>query len=229
MVFRLTTKRATAEAKIAANDENPRPWQLERARVGCDNAQPLRGDSPRDRIRRVPAVPGVRHEIHPQLLDRMSPGVTRVIVRYRDVRVGHQCFEEARIRLGFGMELTPRDAQLLVAEAVQAAAPEVEVVFEGFRAPAYCDDLEHGLAAALSGSHELLHGSPPSRQVLPATTDARSVSGPCVCYGPVAGAIHGTDEWVDIESTEAVAAAIAITITSWQRADARSAAPPLGP
>ena len=138
---------------------------------------------------------------------------------------------EARIRLGFGMELTPRDAQLLVAEAVQAAAPEVEVVFEGFRAPAYCDDLEHGLAAALSGSHELLHGSPPSRQVLPATTDARSVSGPCVCYGPVAGAIHGTDEWVDIESAEAVAAAVAITIASWQGADAGSARGPfqLGP
>ncbi len=127
---------------------------------------------------------------------------------------------EARIRLGFGMELTPTDAQRLVAEAVQAAAPEVDVVFEGFRAHAYCDDLEHALAATLSGAHELLHGSAPSRQVLPATTDARSVTGPCVCYGPVAGAIHGTDEWVDIDSTEAVATAIAITIAGWQGGDA---------
>ena len=28
----------------------------------------------------------------------------------------------------------------------------------------------------------------PARQALPATTDARSVAGPCICYGPSAGA-----------------------------------------
>jgi acetylornithine deacetylase len=123
---------------------------------------------------------------------------------------------EARIRLGFGRETTPRQAQRLVAEAVQEAAPEVEVAFEGFRAPAYCDELDHGLAAALIGSHELLHAAAPARQVLPATTDARSVSGPCICYGPLAGAIHGTDEWVDIGSVEALAAGIALTIAAWQ-------------
>ena len=128
---------------------------------------------------------------------------------------------EARIRLGFGLSLTPTGAQQLIAEAVHESAPEVEVAFEGFRAPAYCDDLEHDLAAVLSASHELLHDSPPARQVLPATTDARSVSGPCVCYGPLAGAIHATDEWVDIDSAQAVAAAIALTIAGWQREDPR--------
>ena len=123
---------------------------------------------------------------------------------------------EARVRLGFGSRTTPGSAQRMLAEAVRAAAPEVEVSFEGFRAPAYCDDLDHGLAAALIESHELLHRSPPARQVLPATTDARSVTGPCICYGPLAGAIHGTDEWVDVDSVEAVAAAIALTIAAWQ-------------
>jgi acetylornithine deacetylase len=123
---------------------------------------------------------------------------------------------EARIRLGFGRERTPGQAQRLVADAVHEAAPEVEVTFEGFRAPAYCDDLDHGLAAALIGSHELLHAAAPARQVLPATTDARSVSGPCICYGPLAGAIHGSDEWVDIGSVEALAAGIALTIAAWQ-------------
>jgi acetylornithine deacetylase len=123
---------------------------------------------------------------------------------------------EARIRLGYGRGTTPADAQRLVSDAIRSAAPEVEVSFEGFRAPAYCDDLDHALAAALIGSHELLHGAPPQRQVLPATTDARSVAGPCVCYGPIAGAIHGTDEWVDIDSAEAVAAAVALTIAAWQ-------------
>jgi acetylornithine deacetylase len=123
---------------------------------------------------------------------------------------------EARIRLGFGRDMTPAQAQRLVAEAVATAAPEVEVAFEGFRAPAYCDDLDHPLAKALIASHVLLHGAPPARQVLPATTDARSVAGPCVCYGPLAGAIHGTDEWVDIASLEHLAAAMALTIAAWQ-------------
>jgi acetylornithine deacetylase len=123
---------------------------------------------------------------------------------------------EARIRLGFGRSLTPTAAQELIAATIRSAAPEVEVDFEGFRAVAYCDDLEHDLAATLSASHRLLHGAPPARQVLPATTDARSVSGPCICYGPLAGAIHATDEWVDIDSTEAVAAAIALMAAMWQ-------------
>jgi len=123
---------------------------------------------------------------------------------------------EARVRLGFGRETTPGQAQRLLADAVHAAAPEVEVAFEGFRAPAYCDELDHGLASALIASHEHLHGRAPARQVLPATTDARSVTGPCICYGPLAGAIHGTDEWVDIESLEALAAALALTIAAWQ-------------
>jgi acetylornithine deacetylase len=123
---------------------------------------------------------------------------------------------EARIRLGFGRETTPGQAQRLVADAVRGAAPEVEVAFEGFRAPAYCDDLDHGLAGALIGAHELLHSAAPARQVLPATTDARSVSGPCICYGPLAGSIHGTDEWVDIASVQALAGAVALTIAAWQ-------------
>jgi acetylornithine deacetylase len=123
---------------------------------------------------------------------------------------------EARLRLGFGLETTPAEAQRLLADAV-AQAPGVEISFEGFRAPAYCDALDHDLATALSGAHEALHGAPAPRQVLAATTDARSVTGPCICYGPLAGAIHGTDEWVDVDSTVAVAEAIALTIAAWQR------------
>ncbi len=99
---------------------------------------------------------------------------------------------EARVRLGFGRETTPAQAQGLLAEAVRAAAPEVEVAFEGFRAPAYCDDLDHDLAGALVGAHELLHSRPPARQVLPATTDARSVSGPmllCLSSHAVCGVV----------------------------------------
>jgi len=123
---------------------------------------------------------------------------------------------EIRVRLGFGPSLTPTAAQELLAAAVDEAAPEVEVSFEGFRAVAYCDPLDHGLARALIDAHARLHGGAgPARQVLPGTTDARSVGGPAVCYGPLAGAIHATDEWVDVDSVEAVAAAVALTLAEW--------------
>ena len=38
-----------------------------------------------------------------------------------------------------------------------------------------------------------------------ATTDARYVEGPCLCYGPTAANLHGPDEWVDLESLEQTA------------------------
>jgi acetylornithine deacetylase len=123
---------------------------------------------------------------------------------------------EVRVRVGFGPSLTPTEAQQLVLDTLRVAAPEVEVSFEGFRAVAYCDDLDHDLARTVSAAHGELHGAAPARQVLPATTDARSVAGPCICYGPTAGAIHATDEWVEIDSVEAVAATIAVTIAGWQ-------------
>ncbi len=124
----------------------------------------------------------------------------------------------ARVRLGFGRSLSPQAAQERLRAAVSEAAPGVTVLFEGFRAPAYCDELKHPLADVLCAAHEQLHGSRPPRQVLAATTDARSVAGPCVCYGPVAGDIHGTDEWVDVDSIEAVASAVALTLAAWQGA-----------
>ncbi len=124
---------------------------------------------------------------------------------------------EVRVRVGFGPSLTPTAAQELLAETVRSAAPDVEVSFEGFRAVAYCDSLEHDLARALSGAHASLHGEEAPPEVLPATTDARSVAGPALCYGPVAGAIHATDEWVDVDSVEAVAATIALTAAAWQQ------------
>ncbi len=124
---------------------------------------------------------------------------------------------EVRVRLGFGPSLTPTAAQELLAAAVREAAPEVEVTFEGFRAVAYCDPLDHDLARTLIAAHAALHGGEPARQVLPGTTDARSVAGPAICYGPLAGAIHATDEWVDVDSMVAVASAVALTIAAWQR------------
>ncbi|HZV72116.1 MAG TPA: M20/M25/M40 family metallo-hydrolase [Conexibacter sp.] len=122
----------------------------------------------------------------------------------------------ARVRLGLGPRTTPAQVQELLRAAVHEAAPEVEVTFEGFRAHAYCDDLDHDLARTLTGAHRELHGELPGRRVLAGTTDARHLTAPALCYGPVAGAIHGTDEWVDVASTVRVAEAIALTIAGWQ-------------
>jgi acetylornithine deacetylase len=48
-----------------------------------------------------------------------------------------------------------------------------------------------------------------------ATTDARYIEGPCLCYGPLAGNLHGTDEWVDVESLVQTATVAALATTAW--------------
>jgi acetylornithine deacetylase len=48
-----------------------------------------------------------------------------------------------------------------------------------------------------------------------ATTDARYVTGPCLCYGPAAGNIHGIDEWVDLASVRDTALAVALVASRW--------------
>jgi acetylornithine deacetylase len=122
----------------------------------------------------------------------------------------------ARVRLGFGRDLSPATAQRLIASRLAEVAPDVDVDFEGFRADAYVDDLDHPLAAAVIEAHETIHGTVPSRRVLAGTTDARSVKGPCLCYGPSAGSIHGVDEWVDLASAHAVARCVALVLGRWQ-------------
>ena len=53
----------------------------------------------------------------------------------------------------------------------------------------------------LARAHEEVVGSPPRRTAFTATTDARQVEG-ALCYGPLAGSLHGADEWVDVDSLE---------------------------
>lgn len=123
-----------------------------------------------------------------------------------------------RVRLGFGPELEPGDAQGLLREAVEREAPGIEVSFDGFRAHAYEHDLASPLAALVASCHAELHGAPPESKVSTATTDARYVEGPCLCYGPKAGNIHGTDEWVELQSVRDTALAVALIASRWKRA-----------
>jgi acetylornithine deacetylase len=117
-----------------------------------------------------------------------------------------------RIRLGFGRDLEPADAQRLVAERVATAAPSVAVGFDGFRAHAYHHAEATALAEVVGDAHAELHGARPAFGVFTGTTDARYVTGPCYCYGPLAGNLHGIDEWVDLASCQAVAETIALVL-----------------
>jgi acetylornithine deacetylase len=122
-----------------------------------------------------------------------------------------------RCRLGFGPQLAPQDAQALVRSAVTAAAPDVEVEFEGFRCSAYEHALDSPLVELVASSHAEVHGRPeaPGRKLSTATTDARHVSGQCCCYGPSAGNIHGIDEWVELDSVRDTALCIALVASRW--------------
>ena len=117
-----------------------------------------------------------------------------------------------RIRLGFGRDLEPADAQRLVAGRVATAAPSVAVGFDGFRAHAYHHAEATALAEVVGDAHAELHGARPAFGVFTGTTDARYVTGPCYCYGPLAGNLHGIDEWVDLASCQAVAETIALVL-----------------
>ena len=122
-----------------------------------------------------------------------------------------------RLRLGFGPGLEPQDAQRLLLETVEQEAPGVAVEFEGFRAHAYYHELENPFAALVDAAHAEVQSQsdPPGRKLSTATTDARYVPGPCYCYGPSAGSIHGIDEWVDIASTRDTAITIALIASRW--------------
>jgi len=88
------------------------------------------------------------------------------------------------------------------------------VVFEAFRAPAYCWRVDGPLPDLLAEAHEDVLGTPLTATAFTATTDARQVEG-ALCYGPLAGNLHGADEWVDVGSLEATARVVALFADRW--------------
>ncbi len=120
-----------------------------------------------------------------------------------------------RLRIGIGLDVEPADKQEQIRERVTAAAPDVDVAFEGFRARAYCHETTGPLPEQLRDAHRRLLGTEPRTMAFTATTDARQVDGPCLCYGPTAGNMHGRDEWVDLGSLEQTAAVVAVAAADW--------------
>jgi acetylornithine deacetylase len=120
-----------------------------------------------------------------------------------------------RGRLGFGRDREPAEVQALVRETIEREAPGVEIAFDGFRAHAYCHEPGGELGTLLASCHKALQGADAGPSVGTFTTDARYVEGECLCFGPIAGNIHGIDEWVDVESLEQTTATVALAAAEW--------------
>jgi acetylornithine deacetylase len=121
----------------------------------------------------------------------------------------------ASVRFGFGRDLEPAEVQDRMRAAVTARAPEVEVRFEGFRARAHSHPTSGPLVSAVAAAHRDVLGGEPELVAQTGTNDGRYVEAPCLCYGPAAGNIHGTDEWVDVETLHTAATVVALTAARW--------------
>ena len=122
----------------------------------------------------------------------------------------------AYVRFGFGPETLPEEIQARMRTAVEAAAPAVEIHFEGFRARAHNHPRTGPLVDALGAAHERVLGEPVAPLVNTGTVDTRYVeSVPGLCYGGIGGNLHGTDEWVDIDSLVNTATVVALTAAGW--------------
>jgi acetylornithine deacetylase len=120
-----------------------------------------------------------------------------------------------RARCGFGLDHSPAEIQHEIRVRVAAAAPSVRVDFDAFRAQAYCHDATGPFPETLRAAHRDALGAESRTSVFTATTDARLVEGPCLCYGPTAGAYHGRDEWVELDSLAKTAAVVALAAQRW--------------
>jgi len=123
------------------------------------------------------------------------------------------------VRFGFGRDLEPAEVQGRIKDALEKAAPEVELAFEAFRARAYCHPTDSSLAKVISVAHRSVVGRDAETTAFTATTDARFIEGPCLCYGPSAGNLHGTDEWVDMATLVETATVVALAASAWTTAD----------
>jgi acetylornithine deacetylase len=122
----------------------------------------------------------------------------------------------AYVRFGFGPETLPEEIQGRMRAAVEAAAPGVQLHFEGFRARAHNHPRTGPLADELGAAHAQVLGAPLVPLVNTGTVDTRYVEGvPGYCYGGISGNAHGTDEWVDLESLVQAATVVALTTASW--------------
>lgn len=106
-----------------------------------------------------------------------------------------------------------------VAEHAQLRERPPKLDWIGFHAEPYRIGWEREPLPTLRAVHRGLTGEEPAWLASTATTDARilGLAGgiPTTCYGPLAGSIHGVDEWVDLDSVHQVTRTLARLIASW--------------
>jgi len=93
------------------------------------------------------------------------------------------------------------------------------VAFYGFKAEGCEVDEGAGIVDGLRRAHRQVMGAEAERYVSTATTDVRFFSLyhgiPATCYGPVGGALHAPDEWVDLASVRDVTRVLALATLGW--------------
>jgi acetylornithine deacetylase len=198
-------------------------WARLTAAGGAGHAMLGGGEGPFDRLcRAVAGLRTVESEINEPVRDEVFAAVRE---RPYGMTVGrieggvwtastpHELV--AQIRFGFGRDVEPGKVQERLRAAAEDASPEVEIAFEGFRARAYAHPTTGPLVDTVAAVHRSVIGTEPETMAFTATTDARYVQDPCLCYGPSAGNLHGTDEWVDVETLVRTATVAALTAAAW--------------
>jgi len=199
-------------------------WARLSAAGGAGHAMLAAGEGAFDRLcravaalRRVEAElnePPVRDEVFPAVRERpYGMTVGRISGGVWTASTPHELV--AQIRFGFGRDTDPAEIQERMRAAVERDAPGVEIRFEAFRARAYAHPTDGPLADTVASAHRDVVGGEPEPLTVTATTDARYVEGPCFCYGPAAGNLHGTDEWVDVETLVQTATVVALAAAEW--------------
>ena len=125
------------------------------------------------------------------------------------------------VRLGFPRDVTPEQAHERLLAAVERVSPQARVELCGHRAVGYSFDHESPFVRLLRDCHQAHHGELPPIRAVRATTDLRHFEQPfpaplgAAHYGPTGDRLHGTDEWVDLQSIADVATVIALVLRRW--------------
>jgi acetylornithine deacetylase len=164
-----------------------------------------------------PAFRAVEHPIN------FNPGV----IRGGDwpSTVPAEC--EFTTRLSFYPGIRPEEAKALVLDHLRrtlASDPWLRAhppafTWFGHHDEGYLSAPSDPVIAAVQAAHREVSGHEAGRRHGTAVTDARFWQlyhdKPATCYGPRGENMHGTDEWVDLDSLRTVTKALVLTVIDW--------------
>ena len=135
------------------------------------------------------------------------------------------CTVDCRIAIypGISAKSAADEIEQKVAEVTKASdflsKQPPTVVWNGFYAEGYVLDPGSSAENILCKAHRTATGEDLETAFSGAYLDARVYSIydkiPALTYGPIAGNIHGFDEWVSLKSIKRVTAAVALYIAEW--------------